>query len=222
MKVWGRSREFRFFKADLLDAVSLGMLPRYDAVYHLAAHPEVNPSRSRPVDHFNQNITATFNLLEKLKNAKPKILAFASTSTVYGEASQIPTPENYSPLEPISTYGSSKLACEALISSYAHMFGFKAVIFRLANIIGPNSTHGIIFDFVRKLQSDPSSLDVLGDGEQSKSYLYVDDCISAMHLALKKARKKVEVFNVGSDDRIRVKSIASLVLDEMNLKKTKW
>ncbi len=221
LKRWSRAQEFRFFKADLLDAESFGTLPRYDAVYHLAANPEVNPSKSKPVDHFNQNIAATFNLLERLKNAKPNILAFTSTSTVYGEASQIPTPENYSPLEPISVYGSSKLACEALISSYAHMFDFKAVIFRLANIIGPNSTHGIISDFVKRLQGDPSSLDILGDGEQNKSYLYVDDCISAIQLALKKARKKVEVFNVGSEDRIRAKDIARLVLDEMNLKKTK-
>lgn len=217
---WKKNKKFKFYKIDLLDTKSLGKLPRYDVIYHLAANPEVRLDKAKPIDHFKQNIVGTFNLLEKIKNSKPKTLVFISTSTVYGEAKKIPTPEDYS-LEPISIYGASKLACEALVNSYANTFGFKAVIFRLANIVGPESTHGIIFDFIKKLRNNPLSLEVLGDGKQNKSYLYIDDCISAIQFGIKKSKKKVEVFNVGSADRVHVKNIAKLVIDGMNLKKTK-
>ena len=147
-----------------------------------------------------------------------KTVLFTSSSTVYGEASRIPTPEDYAPLKPISVYGSSKLACEALIVGYAYAYGFKAVIYRLANIIGPRSTHGVVYDFVRKLRKNPRELEVLGDGTQTKSYLFIDDCVDAMLVGLEKAESQVEVFNIGSEDQIDVKTIANIVISEMGLK----
>jgi UDP-glucose 4-epimerase len=115
---------------------------------------------------------STYNLLEYIRKMKSaSTIVFTSTSTVYGEALKIPTPEDYSPLKPISIYGASKLACEALITAYAYNYGFKAVIFRLANIVGPRSKHGVIYDFIQKLKKNPKELEVLGDGEQTKSYL---------------------------------------------------
>ena len=142
---------------------------------------------------------------------------FASTSTVYGDAKIIPTPENYSPLEPISIYGASKLASEALIASYCHTYKKRAVILRLANIVGPRSRHGVINDFIVKLRRNPKQLEILGDGRQTKSYLHIDDCINAILKACKTAKDTVEVFNLGSDDQIEVARIAEIVSEEMNL-----
>jgi UDP-glucose 4-epimerase len=149
-------------------------IERYGIVFHLAANPEVKIGSTDPNIHFQQNIVATHNLLELMRKAERQpTLVFTSTSTVYGEASEIPTPEDYAPLIPISTYGASKLACEALITVYAYTYGFKAIIYRLANIVGPRSRHGVIFDFVEKLRRSPGQLEMLGDGTQTKSYLHV-------------------------------------------------
>ncbi|MGI0013448.1 MAG: NAD-dependent epimerase/dehydratase family protein, partial [Nitrososphaera sp.] len=123
---------------------------------------------------------------------------------------------DYSPMEPISMYGASKLACESIMISYAHTYGMRAAIYRLANIIGEDSTHGVIYDFVNKLLKDPTELEILGDGSQNKSYLHVSDCISAM-LAGMSAKGIVNVLNVGSQDQITVREIANLVIREMGL-----
>jgi len=149
-------------------------------------------------------------------------MVFTSTSTVYGEATIIPTPEDYSPLEPISVYGGSKLACEALISAYCHSFEMKSWIFRFANIIGERSGHGVITDFIRKLRANPADLEILGNGKQAKSYLEVHECIAAMLFATGKARGTVNTFNIGSEDWIDVKTIAEIVTEEMHLPDTKF
>ncbi len=187
-------------------------------VYHLAANPEVRASRASPEDHFRQNVEATYRLLEAVRRVGGvELFVFASSSTVYGEADVVPTPENYGPLMPISHYGASKLAAEALVSAYASMYGFRAVIFRLANIVGPRSGHGVVYDFVEKLRADQGKLEVLGDGSQSKSYLYVDDCVRGMVMGAEEARDRVEVFNLGSDDRVSVMEIAGIVIEEMGV-----
>jgi UDP-glucose 4-epimerase len=196
-------------------------------IYHLAANPEVRLGTTEPKTHFEENILATFNLLETLRQAEhPKVIVFASTSTVYGDAQQIPTPENYGPLIPISTYGASKLACEALIASYAHTFSHQALILRLANVIGPRSTHGVIADFIKKLRANPQELEILGDGTQEKSYLHVEDCVDAsIHLAnrlLKDNSKRVDIFNLGSTDKITVKEIARIVTEELHSPRTRY
>lgn len=142
-------------------------------------------------------------------------IIFTSTSTVYGEAKQIPTPEDC-PAHPISIYGASKLACEALIESYCHTFDFQAYIYRFANVIGKRSTHGVVYDFIKKLRYNPHELEILGNGEQNKSYIYIEDCVSAIFCGLK-AEEKVNIFNIGSEDQIRVRRIAEIVSEEMGL-----
>ena len=187
-----------------------------DIVFHLAANPDVRLGAIDTNIHFQQNIVATYNLLEEMRMAGVKKIVFTSSSTVYGEASIIPTPENYGPLVPISLYGASKLAAEALITAYCHTFDMEAKIYRFANVVGPRSTHGVIYDFINKLRKNPKELEILGDGSQKKSYLYIDDCIDAMLFGLK-SNKKVEIFNIGSEDWINVKKIAEIVSQEMNL-----
>jgi len=220
IKQWTNDPRFRFLNRDLINSVDSINGTRFDVVFHLAANPEVRVSSINPEIHFKQNIIATFNLLEYIrKNHINPIFVFVSTSAVYGEPTEIPTPENYSPLQPISVYAATKLACEALITAYAYNYGFNAIIYRLANIIGPRSGHGVIYDFIQKLQKNPNELEVLGDGTQTKSYLYVSDCVNALLYGLEKANNKVEVYNVGSEDKINVKTIAEIVINEMNLKK---
>jgi UDP-glucose 4-epimerase len=221
---WLGSSGFTFIRGDLLSPADLERLEveRYSVIFHLAANPEVKIGSTNPSVHFKQNIVATHGLLELVRRAASRpTLAFASTSTVYGEASRIPTPEDYAPLKPISTYGASKLACEALITAYAYTYGFNAVIYRLANIVGPRSKHGVIYDFIQKLKKNPRELEVLGDGTQAKSYLHVSDCVEAMLLGLEKSSEQVEIFNVGSEDQVDVKTIAEIVVEEMGLKDVK-
>ncbi|HSQ92978.1 MAG TPA: NAD-dependent epimerase/dehydratase family protein, partial [Methanoregula sp.] len=167
------------------------------------------------------NVMATYRVLEAMRLHDVPEIVFTSTSTVYGEATVIPTPEDYTPLEPISVYGASKLACEALISAYCHSFGMQSWNFRFANIIGERSGHGVITDFIRKLRSDPAELEILGDGRQTKSYLEVHECIASMLYAVGKARGTVNTFNIGSEDWIDVKAIAEIVIEEMHLSGTK-
>ena len=190
-----------------------------EIVFHLAANPNVKIGAFNTRIDYEQNILATYNLLEALReNDECKNIVFTSTSTVYGEAEKMPTPEDYGPLKPISLYGASKLACEALISGYSHLFGFKSVICRLANIVGSRSGHGVICDFINKLRNNPKTLEVLGDGTQRKSYLYVKDCVEAMILAAEKSSSQVEIYNIGSEDSVNVAAIAKIVIEEMGLK----
>lgn len=195
-------------------------------IFHLAANPEVKIGETEPQVHFEENILTTFNLLKAIQKLNtPKTIIFTSTSTVYGEASQIPTPENYAPLIPISTYGASKLASEALITSYAYTYNHRALILRLANIVGPKSNHGVIVDFIKKIVKNPKELEILGDGLQEKSYLYIEDCIEAIiHLTNNfcENKKRVDVYNIGSNNRIAVKEIAKVVAEEMNTPNIKF
>jgi UDP-glucose 4-epimerase len=213
--------KFYFHKADLLQRENLSIPRDCKTIYHLAANPEVRVGFTNPEVHFSQNVVTTFNLLEAARKIDAETLLFTSTSTVYGDARAMPTPEDYSPLEPISMYGASKLACESIMISYAHTYGMRAIIYRLANIIGADSTHGVIFDFVNKLLNDPSRLEVLGDGTQNKSYLHISDCISAMLVGQGASRGRVSVYNVGSQDQIEVRDIAKAVVEAMDMQSTK-
>jgi UDP-glucose 4-epimerase len=212
----------RFEQKDLLLDGWQDSIDGADRLFHLAADPDVRLSAVNPDPTMQNNILATYRVLEAMRIHKVPELVFTSTSTVYGDAVVIPTPESYTPLEPISVYGASKLACEALISAYCHSFGMTAHIFRFANIIGSRSGHGVLTDFIRKLEKNPSVLEILGDGKQSKSYLEVHECIAAMLYATGKARGTVNTFNIGSDDWIDVKSIAEIVCEEMHLTGTKF
>jgi len=155
-----------------------------------------------------------------MRIGKIPYLVFVSSSTVYGDAAKIPTPEDYAPLEPISIYGASKLACEAIISGYAHTFKIRSLVLRYANIIGSRLRHGVIYDFIMKLKKDPTRLEILGDGTQRKSYLHVSDTIEAtMHLfnVFRESGKLFDVYNIGDEDRITVKKIAEIVLEGLGL-----
>jgi len=213
---------FSFIKSDLkqLDEDWMKSFNNADAVYHLAANPEVRVSITDPKTHFNENLITTFNVLEACRRNDVKYFLFASSSTVYGDARKIPTPEDYHPLEPISVYGACKLACENLMISYAKLYGIKCLILRYANIIGPRSNHGVIIDFIKKLKNNPPKLEILGDGSQKKSYLYIDDAVKAtIHLLqkFKEDKKEYDIYNVGNDDWITVKEIAGIVAEEMGL-----
>lgn len=210
--------DFKFIKIDLLE---LGKLTKAvkgaDIIFHLAANPDVRLGAENTGVHLEQNIIATYNVLEAMRMNGLCNIAFTSTSTVYGEAALVPTPENYGPLIPISLYGASKLACEALITSYCHTFDMKSWIFRFANIVGPRGTHGIIIDFINKLRNNPDSLDVLGDGRQCKSYLHVSDCVDAILFAMERSSDMANIFNIGSEDNINATRIGEIIVEEMGL-----
>ncbi len=186
-----------------------------EQVWHIAADPEVKIENKEPEVIYRNNVSATFNLLEEMRKTQIDEIIFTSTSTVYGESKQIPTPEGY-PTNPISLYGASKLACEALIYSYCYTFDMRGWLYRFANVIGKRSNHGVIYDFIHKLRNNPEELEILGDGEQNKSYIYISDCVDAMFSGLK-AEDKVNIFNIGSEDQVKVKRIAEIVGEEMGL-----
>ncbi|HUW86022.1 MAG TPA: NAD-dependent epimerase/dehydratase family protein [Methanoregula sp.] len=216
------SCKVRFVKRDLLDDGWQDAIKGSDRLFHLAADPDVRQSAVNPEPTMQNNIIATYRVLEAMRQHDVPELVFTSTSTVYGDAAVIPTPESYTPLEPISVYGASKLACEALISAYCHSFGMKAWTFRFANIIGSRSGHGVISDFIQKLEKNPAELEILGDGKQIKSYLEVHECVAAMLFAVGHVRDTVNTFNIGSEDWIDVKSIAEIVTEEMHIPHTKY
>ncbi len=190
-----------------------------ETVFHFAANPEVRVGN--PQEHIEHNIIATYNVLEAMRKKEIEKIVFASSSTVYGEATKLPTPENYGPMKPISVYGASKLACEALISSYTHTYDLVGVALRYANVVGPNPTRGVVLDFYRKLLQDNRELEVLGDGKQTKSYVWITDAINGTLIAWRNTVSGFEPFNIGSIDAIPVKRIADIVIEEMKLKNVK-
>jgi len=217
----GKSR-FEIVVGDCTDLDQIRKAVRdCDILFHLAANPEVRMELNNPQQCYRQNVYATYCVLEALRTSKASMVIFASTSTVYGRAKTIPTGEDYAPLEPISLYGASKLAGEAMVSAYCHSFDRHGIVLRFANILGPRSTHGVVNDFVRRLMRNPRELQILGDGNQTKSYLYIDDAVDAILSSVKAARGPIEVFNVGSIDQISVNEIATTVVETMRLGKVK-
>jgi UDP-glucose 4-epimerase len=213
-------KEFSLVKGDCKsDATVRRVLKDINVVFHFAANPKVRLDKTDSNFCFEENVIATQNLLEGLRHGSARNLVFASSSTVYGDATIFPTPENYSPLVPVSVYGAAKLASEALISGYAKTYGFNATILRLANIVGPRSDHGVIPDLIRKLRANEKELEILGDGSQRKSYLFIEDCISAVQLVAK-SPKGVSTYNIGSEDQVSTKAIADIISKEMNLHPT--
>jgi UDP-glucose 4-epimerase len=192
---------FTLVRGDTLDLAALTAAMRgADMVFHLAANADVRFGTDHPRKDLEQNTIATFNVLEAMRETGVRRIAFASTGSIYGEAAVIPTPETAPFPVQTSLYGASKLAGEGLIQAYCEGFGFQAWIFRFVSILGERYTHGHVFDFYRKLADDPSRLPVLGNGRQRKSYLYVQDCIDAIFVALERAADKVNIFNLGTDE----------------------
>jgi UDP-glucose 4-epimerase len=197
----GRSSLFTLVRGDTLDVESLASaMSGSDFVFHLAANADVRYGTEHPRKDLEQNTIATFTVLEAMRRTGIRHVAFTSTGSIYGEPNVFPTPE-HAPF-PIQTslYGASKLAGEGLIQAYCEGFGFQGYIFRFASILGERYTHGHVFDFYRSLRANPRELRVLGNGRQRKTYLYVQDCIDAMLLAVERAQGKVNIFNLGSDE----------------------
>jgi len=209
------------FNVDIRDADKVeNLLEGKDVVFHLAAHANI---RTSFVDHrtdLDHNVIGTLNILEAMTKHGVRDLVFASSSALYGEARILPTPEDYSPVQ-TSLYGASKLACEAFAEAYAHFSDIKFWAFRFANVVGERCRRGVIWDFVHKLLRNPKELEILGDGKQSKEYLYVKDCVEAMMLAYKKSSDPVNIFNLGLEEQTLVDEIADIVIDEMGLSAVK-
>ena len=192
-------------------------LENVEVVFHMAADPEVRTGYDNPKNSFEQNIVNTFNLLQRIKHSKVKKIVFASSSSVYGDAKILPTNEEYGPLCPISHYGASKLACEAIVSSFCYNYDIDGIILRPANVIGSRGRHGLIWDLVHKLKSDKNRLEVLGDGKQTKSFIHISDMTKGILQSMKKGENGVEIFNVGSEDGVEIINVAKIVCKNMKL-----
>jgi UDP-glucose 4-epimerase len=193
-----------------------------DVVFHYAANPEVRLSTTNPEIHFNENVVATFHLLEAMRKNEVGVLVFASSSSVYGEPESIPVSEE-APIKPVSVYGASKAACENLIHAYTNLYDLKAVVLRYANVVGPRLRHGVIYDFIVKLGRNPKQLEILGDGTQTRSYIYIDDAVEATLIAYNRtARRRFEAYNAGSEDYITVKEVADIVVETMGLEDVEY
>lgn len=190
-----------------------------DAVYHFASNADIAKAIQQPDIDFWEGTYLTQNILEAMRLNEVKKLLYPSGSGIYGDAGLLEVSENYGSMRPISTYGASKLASEAMISAYHHMFGLMARSYRFANVVGPRQTHGVAYDFIRQLRKNPRKLRILGDGAQSKSYILVDEVIDAIFLTDECSSEPVDCFNVATGDYITVKDIADLVVEEIGLVK---
>jgi UDP-glucose 4-epimerase len=208
-----KNKKFRFIRADLLDLETLKKeMKGHDLVYHLAANSDISQGADKTDVDLKLGTIATYNTLEAMRVCGVKKLVFASTSAIYGEAMVKPTPESYGPLIPISFYGASKLACEALCTAFSHNCGIEVWIYRFANIVGSHATHGAIYDFTKRLKKKSEVLKVLGNGTQKKSYLHVSDCVSGMIYGFEKTPGPLQIFNLASEGVTTVKFIAEEVV----------
>lgn len=201
----------------LVDAVR-GM----DIVYSLASNPDISKAISQPDIDFWEGTYLINNVLEAMRRNHVKNLIYASGSGVYGDVGATVTDEDFSPMLPSSTYGASKLACEALICSYCKMFDMNGAAFRFANVVGPNQTHGVGYDFLKKLAANSESLEILGDGTQSKSYIYIEDIVDALRTVEKNALHDYSYYNVATLDYITVTEIADLTVKIMGLENVEY
>ena len=212
------NQRFKFVEQDLLDLNKLKVsFKEADSVIHFAANADVRFGTDHPERDLEQNIICTFNVLEAMRANGIKEIAFSSTGSVYGEAKLIPTPEDAGFPVQTSLYGASKAAGEGLIAAYCEGYGFQSWIFRFVSILGERYTHGHVFDFYHKLKVDPSQLSVLGNGRQRKSYLYVQDCIDAILIAMDKAQDKVNIFNLGVDGYCEVNDSIGWICESLGV-----
>jgi len=196
----------------LVDAMS-----GHDTVIHLASNPDIALAATEPAVDFDQGTLLTHHVVEAMRQTGASRILYASGSGIYGDLGEFEADEDYGPLVPVSTYGASKLAGEAMIAAYCYMFDLTACVFRFGNVVGPRQTHGVGFDFVRRLLVDPSRLEILGDGKQSKSYVHVEDVINAVLLAVDRAPRPFAAYNVATGDYITVQEIASLATEVLGI-----
>lgn len=191
-----------------------------DFVFHFQANADVRGGTGNTRIDLDQNIIATWNVLETMRVLGIKSICFASSATVYGEPTVFPTPENYAPLQ-TSLYGASKFSCEAMIQAYCEYFGIHSFVYRFVSWIGERYTHGIVFDVMKKLQADSSRLPLFGDGTQRKSYLYVKDGVRGVMLGIEQAQGQKNIFNLGHDAFVTVSEVVRVILDELSLEDVK-
>jgi len=208
---------FAFEKIDLVFDKLNHCFEGADEVWHLAGSCDVRMGESDTCRDLYNNVLATHNVLDAMRLNKVKRMVFTSTGAVYGDGSQYYSTED-DVLRPISLYAASKVACEALIAAYSHTFGIDAWIYRLGNVVGPRSSHGVIFDFIKRLMDNPNELVVLGDGMQTKTYVHVHECVGAMAMGLRTEEGgHLHIFNVGTKDTVSVTRIAALVAEAMGV-----
>ena len=214
-----KNKNFKFIKSDLTNLkTAKKIVKNADIVMHFAANADVRYGHKDTYRDIKQNTLVTYSVLESMRVNNIKNIAFCSTGSVYGEAKNFPTPENDTFPIQTSFYGASKLAGESLIQAYCEAFNFKSWIFRFVSILGNRYTHGHVYDFLKQLDKNPKKLKVLGDGNQRKSYLHVDDCISAILTAVNKSKNKVNIFNLGTNEYITVKDSIKEICKTNNLK----
>jgi UDP-glucose 4-epimerase len=213
------SPNFTFVKADLRDLPALTKaMAGHDTVWHMGANTEIPRGNKDPNVDLENTTIATSNVLEAMRATGIKQVLFASSACVYGDHPVRPFREDLGPLQPISLYGAGKLAGEAMISSYVHLFDFRAWIFRFGNVVGARMGHGVIRDFIHKLQNDPQELIVLGDGNQEKNYFLVEDCVAGMLFAFKNSPGPVDIYNLGNATTTKVTRIAQIIIEAMGLR----
>jgi len=213
-----QSAHFTLIKGDLLNRELLTeSLKGMEAVFHLAANADVRFGTDHPHKDLEQNAIATFNVLESMRANQIKRIAFASTGSIYGESTMIPTPEHAPFPVQTSLYGASKLAAEGLIQAYCEGFGFEGFIFRFVSILGERYTHGHVFDFYKQLRDNPNKLHILGNGKQRKSYLYIQDCIDAILLAMQHTDKKLNIYNLGTNEYCHVNDSIDWLCEYLNV-----
>jgi UDP-glucose 4-epimerase len=205
-----------------LDRLKRAIPASTDTVFHLASNPDIARAAREPDIDFWEGTYLTQNLLEAMREKGVKQLVYASGSGVYGDTGEAPVREDGTALRPISTYGASKLACEALIRAYSHMFDMRALAFRFANVVGPRQTHGVAYDFIRRLLREPGRLSVLGDGAQSKSYIHVNDVIDALLLLRGQGMPGFEEYNVATEDYLTVTQIARMCAERLGLSNVRF
>jgi len=212
------NNNFKFITADLLDTDTLDKtMIGHDIVFHFAANQDLRIATIDTSIDLNQETIATYNVLEMMRHHGIKKMVFSSSATIYGDVPLTPIAENYGPVLPISLYGAGKLAGEALVSSFCHIFDMQAWIYRFTNIIGDRASHGVIYDFVNKLKNNPKELEILGDGKQDRPFLHVEDCVEGILFGLNNAGDQLNLYNLGCDSYTNVVSIADMVAEEMGL-----
>jgi UDP-glucose 4-epimerase len=211
---------FAFHEMDLLELDEVVALMREfqpDRIWHLAANSDISFGTKYTDFDLKGGTLVTYNVLEAMRRTDVKEIVFSSSGAVYGEPAVMPTPEDYGPILPISLYAASKVACETLITAFAHNYDIRAWIYRFGNVVGPNPTHGVIHDFVLRLRDDPTKLVVLGDGTQAKPYVYVEDTLDGMEFGIDHARDLVNVYNLAVDDQTSVREITDWTIEAMGI-----
>jgi len=217
------SDNFSLIEADLLDLNKVKeSIGESDVVFHLSANPDARRGIENTELDLKQETIATYNILESMRVNHIKKIVFSSSGTIYGETPVVPLDEDYGPVLPISLYGAGKLASEGLISAFCNTFDMQSWIFRFANIVGPRTTHGVIFDFINKLKRNPTELEILGDGTQCKPYLHVKDCVDGILYGFRNSHDAINVFNLGCATATDVTTIAQMLIKELGLERVKF